>query len=69
MAGGRSADNDWWLGRACLLVQSCKVAIDVLEGKKAARVTGGRQACEAARSKLEEITLSITEDLPLTENL
>jgi hypothetical protein len=50
-------------------LQSCKVSIDVVDNKRAAKITGGAVSCDLARQRIEEITLAVVEDAPLTENL
>jgi hypothetical protein len=45
------------------------VSIDVVDNKRAARIMGGAAACDIAKQKIEEITLSVVEDTQLTENL
>jgi len=45
------------------------VSIDVDQSKQVARINGGAEACAAAKLKIEEVTLSISEDLPINEAL
>jgi hypothetical protein len=52
-----------------VLSKACKVSIDVKQGSQAALISGGVAACELAKQRIEEITLSVQEDIAVSDAL
>lgn len=53
--------------------QTCKVTVDLDNGKKVgpntARISGSAAACALARERIEEVTQSVMEEAPVSESL
>ncbi len=74
---------DGWMGLTALAPlkhtpcnttqKTCKVTVDLDNGKKqganTARISGSAQACALAQEKIEEVTHSVLEEVPVSEAL
>lgn len=48
-------------------LQQCKVSIEMDQRSQTAKIHGGVINCEAAKQKIEEVTLQVIEDIELED--